>query len=83
MGFVDRVDQSVAKYRISIQINIWSWFTFALMASVVLQKRRVCRNNKDEGSESLSILVFVGDGVNIIFMKYSKEGRSSSSHVGI
>ena len=83
MGFVDRVDQSVAKYRISIQINIWSWFPFALMAGVILQKRRVYRNNKDEGSESLSILVFVGDGVNIVFMKYSKEGRSSSSHVGI
>ena len=44
---------------------------------------KVYRNNKDEGSESLSILVFVGDGVNVIYMKYSKEGRSPSSHVGI
>ena len=83
MGFVDRVDQSVAKYWISIQIKICLWFPFTLMVGVVLQKRWVYRNNKNEGSESLPILVFVGDAVSVIFMKYSKEARSSSSHVGI
>ena len=39
--------------------------------------------NKDEGHESLSLLAFQRDVANAIFLKYSKEGRSSSSHVKI
>ena len=37
--------------------------------------------NKDEGDESL--LAFLRDVANEIFLKYSKEGSSYSSHVGI
>lgn len=37
--------------------------------------------NKDEGDESLFILAFRRELMNAIFLKYSKEGRSSSSHV--
>ena len=39
--------------------------------------------NKDEGDESLPFLVFWRHIANAIFLKYSKEGRLSSSHVGI
>ena len=38
--------------------------------------------NKDEGDESLPFLVFWRHIVNAIFLKYSKEGRLSSSHAG-
>ena len=41
------------------------------------------RINKDEGDEPLSLLAFRRDVVNAIFLKYSKEGRPSSSRVGI
>ena len=39
--------------------------------------------NKDEDDESLSFLVFWRHIVSAICLKYSKEGRLSSSHVGI
>ena len=41
------------------------------------------RINKDEGDESLPFLVFRRHIVNAFFLKYSKEGRLSSSHVEI
>ena len=54
------------------------------MIDVVLQGVWVLyRINKDEGDESLPLLAFRRDVVNAIFLKYSKEGRLSSSHVGI
>ena len=54
------------------------------MVDVVLEGARVLyRINKDEGDKSLSFLVFWRHIVNTIFLKYSKEGRLSSSHVGI
>ena len=40
------------------------------------------RINK-EGNESLPLLAFRRDVVNAVFLKYSEEGRLSSSHVGI
>ena len=39
--------------------------------------------NRDEDDESLSFLVFWRHIVSAICLKYSKEGRLSSSHVGI
>ena len=54
------------------------------MVNVVFQGVWVLyRINKDEGVESLSLLVFRRDGANAIFLKNSKLGRLSSSHVGI
>ena len=41
------------------------------------------RFNKDEGDESVTLPAFQRHVVNAIFLKYSKEGRLSSSHVGI
>ena len=54
------------------------------MADVVIQGAWVLyRINKDKGDESLPLLAFRRHVVNIIFLKYSKEGRLSSSHLGI
>ena len=55
------------------------------MIDVVLRGAWVLyyRINKDEGDESLPFLVFRRHVVNAIFLKYSKKGRFSSSHVGI
>ena len=54
------------------------------MVDVVLQGAWVLyRINKDEGDESLLLVAFQRHAVNAIFPKYSKEGRLSSSHVGI
>ena len=54
------------------------------MVDVALQGARILyRINKNEGDESLSFLVFLRHIVNAIFLKYSKEGRLSSSHVEI
>ena len=54
------------------------------MIDVVLQGAWVFhRINKDEGDESLLLLALRRHVVNAIFLKYSKEGRLSSSHLGI
>ena len=54
------------------------------MVDVVLQGMWVLdRFDKDEGNESLSLLAFQRDVVDAVFLKYSKEGRLSSNHVGI
>ena len=39
--------------------------------------------NKDEGNESLSLLALRRHAANAIFPKYSKNGSSSTCHVGI
>ena len=39
--------------------------------------------NKDEGDESVPLLALRRDVVSAIFLKYSKEGKLLSSHVGI
>ena len=54
------------------------------MVNVALQGVLVLhRIDKDEGDESLPLLAFGRHVVNTVFMKYSKEGRLSSSHLGI
>ena len=54
------------------------------MIDIVLQGVWVVhRINKDEDDASLSFLAFRRDVVDAIFLKYSKEGRLSSSHVVI
>ena len=54
------------------------------MVDVALQGTRVLYDvNNYEDDDSLSFLVFQGHIVNVTFLKYSKEGILSSSHVGI
>ena len=84
VGFVNRMDQSAANYTIGIQMKKRWWSPFVWMVDVVIQGTRVLyRINKDEDDESLHFLGFWRHIVNAIFLKYSKEGRLSSSHVGI
>ena len=54
------------------------------MVGAVLQGTWVLYHvNKDEGDEFMPFLGFRRHIVNSLFLKYSKEGRLSSSHVGI
>ena len=83
MGFVNRMDHSVANCRIGNWMKKLWWSPFVWMVDVVLQGAWVLyRINKGEGDESLpassSFLKTYA-----VFLKYSKEGRLSSSHVGI
>ena len=54
------------------------------MVDVAIQGMWVLnRFDKGEDNESLPLLTFQRDVVDDIFLKYSKEGRLSSNHVGI
>ena len=54
------------------------------MVDVVLQGAWVLhRINNDEGDESLPLLAFRIHVLNAFFLKYSREGRLSSSPLGI
>ena len=54
------------------------------MVDVVIQDAWVLyRISNDKGDESLPVLAFRRHYVNVIFLKYSKEGRLSTSHLGI
>ena len=53
------------------------------MVDIFLQGERILyRVNRDEGDDRLCLSYLIYP-LNAIFQKYSKEGRSSSSHVGI
>ena len=67
-----------------IWMKKWCWYLSVWIVDVVLQGVWVLyRFNKDEGDKSLPLLAFRRDVVNTIFVKYSKKGRLSSSHIGI
>ena len=55
------------------------------MVDVIIRNVRLLlyRINKDEGDGSQPPLAFRRDIAIAFFLKYSKEGRLSSSHVGI
>ena len=54
------------------------------MVDVAIQGEWVLyRINKDKGDESLPLLAFRRHAIKVIFLKYSKEGRLSSSYLGI
>ena len=64
-------------------IKRW-WFPFVWMVDVVIQGAWVLyRIDNDKGNESLPLLAFRRHFVNVIFLKHSKEGRLSASHLGI
>ena len=69
---------------IGIRMKKWWWFPFVCMVDVVFQGAWVLyRINKDKGDECMPLLAFRKHVVNIIFLKYSKEGRLSSSQLEI
>ena len=77
MGFVNRTGQNVAKY----------WYPNEKIVVVpVCLNGRCCYSgcvgiNKDKGNEP--VLAFRRHVVSVTFLKYSKEGRLSSSYFGI
>ena len=71
--------QNVAKYKIGIRMKKCRWSRLFVLQGVWL----LHRINIDEGDESLLLLAFRRDVVNAIFLKYSNEGRLSSTHLGI
>ena len=61
--------------------KLW-WFLFVWMVDVVIRVAWVLnRINKDKGDESLPLQEFRRHVVNVIFLKYSKEGTLSLSHL--
>ena len=82
MGFVDRMDQNSAKYRKMKWKNDCS--PCSLEWSMLLYRMRGCCIVLTKmKAMSLSLLAFWRNIVNVTFLKYSKEGRSFSSHAGI
>ena len=74
MGFVDRMDQNVAKYRIGIRMKKWWWAPFAWMIDVAIQNAWILnRINRAEGDTNYSLLAFRREIVNSIFLKYSND----------
>ena len=51
MGFVDRMDQNVAKYRIGIRTKKWWWDLFAWMVNVALQNTWILDQVSKEDSD--------------------------------
>ena len=69
---------------IGIQTKKWWWFPFAWKVDVVFQGVWILyRINKDEGDESLPLLAFLSQVVNVNFLKYSKEGKLCSRYLWI
>ena len=83
MSFVNRMEQHLVKYRIGIQMKKWWWSPDVWKVDVVLQGVWVLYHVNNEDDECLSLLSFWRDVVNAILLKHSKEGRLSSSHVGV
>ena len=83
MGFVNRIDQHLVKHRIGIRMKKWWWSPVVWKVDVVHQGVWVLYRINNEDDECLPLLSFWRDVVDAIFMKHSKEGRLSSSHVGV
>ena len=83
MDFVNRMDQHLVKHRIGIQIKKWWLSPVVWKVDVVLQGVWVLYGINNEDDECLPLLSFWRDVVNAIFLKQSKQGRLSSSHVGV
>ena len=61
----------------------WWWSVFLDGRCCSLELVSVSSNIRNEDDESLSLLTFRRDVANAIFLKYSKESRSSLIYVGI
>ena len=83
-GFGQRNEPERGYCRIGIRMKKWWWSSFVWIVDVALQNAwERYHVKKDEGDDSLPFLVFRKHNVNEIFLKYSKTGRLSSSHVRI
>ena len=69
---------------IGIRMKKWWWFPYVWMVDAVIQRAWVLYLiNKDKDDDSFPLIAFWRHVVYVIFLKYSKEDRLSSSHIGI
>ena len=69
---------------IGIRMKKWWWFPYVWMVDAVIQRAWVLYLiNKEKDDDSFPLITFWRHVVNVIFLKYSKEDRLSSSHIGI
>ena len=73
MGDIDRCDQNISNYRISIKSQKWWWALFAGIPYIVMQNFwMLYRQNKLPEDASLDLLVFSRKVVQTYLKKYAK-----------
>jgi len=83
MGGVDRMDQNIATYRISIRSRKWWWPLFAYLLDVAMQNAWIIYRQTDAARHRpLDQLEFRRDICNIYYTRYSLERPSVGRPVG-
>ena len=73
MGGVDRCDQNISTYRISIKSKKWWWALFARIPDMVMQNCWLLyRQNKSPEDPTLDLLAFRKEIVQTYLKKYAK-----------
>lgn len=71
MGGVDRADQNISSYRISIRSKKWWWPLFVWVPDMIMQNAWILyRLNKEPDDENLDLLSFRRSVVQIYLQKY-------------
>ena len=80
MGGVDRADQNVSAYRISIRSNKWWWPLFAWVPDMVVQNAWfLYRKNKAPNDPSYDLLGFRREVAEVILQKFSRNSSRTSN----
>ena len=80
MGGVDRADQNIANYRISIRSKKWWWPLFIWPIDMVISNAWVLyRQNKKQDQESMSLLAFRREIATILLLKFRYLGKATRS----
>ncbi|MGH0147739.1 UNVERIFIED_CONTAM: hypothetical protein FKN15_011153 [Acipenser sinensis] len=78
MGGVDRMDQNISYYRISIRSKKWWVPFFMFMPDVAIQNAWLLyRNSAGHKNRSLGLLAFQREVVNVYRLKFSAEVRNA------
>lgn len=78
MGGVDRMDQNISYYRISIRSKKWWVPFFMFMPDVAIQNAWLLyRNSAGHKNRSLDLLAFRREVVNVYRLKFSAEARNA------
>ena len=77
---VDRAEQNVSSYRISIRGKKWWWSLFAWVLDVALQNSWILyKTFKSNNEPSLDLLNFRREVVKVYFTKYRRSSQARSS----
>lgn len=83
MGGVDRMDQNIATYRMSVRSRKWWWPLFAYLLDVAMQNARIIyRQTEAARHRPLDQLEFRRDVCNIYYTRHSLERPSVGRPVG-